>query len=242
MALAATELCGTIPLSIWLLTRDLQSPIYVWRGLTDIHLGFSRVEQFPFIVWGSIPGEKEQLTLQAYLTIACGVVFFAFFGLAEEARTHYRYAITSVAKRLGISTGGVSSSAGWSPSKGSKLGVSIPSFVQRSFVSAPATSHAGPRRKRDSFGLDSFGSGRLSTQLSLSGLEDLDDKTPYSPADTSAGGSSSSFASPVDGEKPPHHLVRPDSGVVVNVEVIPDSPRRQSVDVPMSVRDDSHIV
>ncbi|GJE86298.1 fungal a-factor pheromone receptor STE3 [Phanerochaete sordida] len=243
MALATLELLGTIPFSIYFLYRDTQYPIYVWRGLTDIHLGFSRIDQYPYLVWNATPGNKIGVTLSQYLTIACGIVFFLFFGLAEEARTHYRLAFTTVAKRLGISTGGATTStSGWSPSKGSKLGATIPSFVQRSFVTAPAASHPGRQRKRDSFGLDSFVSDRLSTQLSLSGLEDLDDKTPYSPVDKSAGESSSSFASPVDGEKPPHHLVRPDSGVVVNIEVIPDSPRRQSVDVPMSVRDDSHIV
>lgn len=242
MALATLELLGTIPFSIYFLVRDIQTPVYEWRGLADLHWGFSRIEQYPYLEWNSVPGNKIGLTLQQYLTIACGIVFFLFFGLAEEARTHYRLAFTSVAKRLGLSTGGSSTStSGWSPSKGSRLGVSIPSFVQRSFVSpvSPAATQPSPaRRKRDSFGLDSFGSGRLSTELSIGDLAEFDDKLPYSPADT-AGGSSTDVADDEKAHGP--QRVRPDSAVVVNVEVISDD-RRRSADVPCSVRDDSHMV
>ncbi|EKM56710.1 uncharacterized protein PHACADRAFT_253994 [Phanerochaete carnosa HHB-10118-sp] len=242
MALAALELIGTVPLAIYLLTIELRTPVYVWRGLADIHLGFSRINQYPFLLWDMDPSNKVDLTMQQYLTVSCGILFFLFFGLAEEARTHYRLAFTSVAKRLGISTAGTSSGS-WSPSKGSKLGVSIPSFVQRSFVTAPATSLSpgGGRstRKRDSFGFDSFVSDRLSTQLSIGEFGEFEDKQPYSPADTA--GSSTCVSTPVDGseEKALPPLVRPDSGVVVNVEVITD---RRSLDVPQSVRDESHMV
>lgn len=234
MALAAIELCATIPLSSWLLARDAQQPIYVWRGLADIHLGFSRIEQFPYIEWILIPFARSSLGLQSWLTISCAFTFFVFFGLAEEARTHYRLAFTTVAKKLGISTGGtMSSSSGWSPSKGSKLGVTIPSFVQRSFAN---TSSNNRRASIDSF------SDKLSTDISIGDLEAFEDKQPYSPANTTA---SSTFMnhSPIDDDddRKAHKLVRPDSGVVVEVEVISDMDRR-SVDVPKSVRDDSHMV
>ena len=232
MALAAIELLATIPLSIWLLVRDTQQPIYVWRGLGDMHSGYSRIEQYPTIEWMLIPGAQESLTLQPWLTISCAFVFFVFFGLAEEARTHYRLAFTSVAKRLGLSTGGsMGSSSGWGPSKGSKLGATIPSFVQRSFPSAGSGLASGGRRRS----LDSF-SDRLSTDISLGG--DFE-KGPYSPTDSAV----SAFApTPTDGNderKSLPHVVRPDSGVVVGIEVITD---RRSVDVPKSVRDDSHMV
>lgn len=125
----------------------------------------------------------------------------------------------------------MSSSTGWSPSKGSKIGVSIPSFVQRSFANTS-------NNRRASIG--SF-SDRLSTDISIGDLEAFDEKQPYSPSD--ATGSSAYIATPIDGneDRKGSELARPDSGVVVDIEVITDMDRR-SVDVPKSVRDDSHMV
>lgn len=232
MALAGIELLATIPLSVWLLVRDTQQDIYVWKGLGDMHSGYSRIEQYPTIEWMLDPTARQSLTLQPWLTISCACVFFVFFGLAEEARTHYRLAFTSVAKRLGLSTAGGASSGGssWSPSKGSKTGASIPSFVQRS----------APTARRGSFLSDI--SDRLSTDISLGGLDAFDEKhAPYSPTESTASASSDFVVrTPADGNEDRHaHIARPDSGVVVEVEVISD---RRSVDVPKSVRDDSHMV
>lgn len=238
MCLAGIELCATIPLSCWLLSIELRTPIYQWAGLADLHYGFSRVQLYPYLEWILIPGREQSLLVQPWLTIACAICFFLFFGLAEEARTHYRLALTSVAKRLGLSTGGsgsMASSGGWGPSKGSKLAVSIPSFVQRSFVA-----------RRTSIG--SF-SDKLSTDISIGDLEGLDDKppySPYSPADSLGG--TTMAGSPAVGDEEKKNMpivVRPDSGVVVDIEVITDRRSvniRRSVDVPQSVRDSSHIV
>jgi len=81
-----------------------------------------------------------------WFVILCAVVFFAYFGFADEARKNYRAAFGSVAKRVGLSTGGSFSSTLWS-STGSKSSNgqsgTIPVFVHRK-VSRP----------RDSF--DSF--------------------------------------------------------------------------------------
>jgi pheromone a factor receptor len=241
MCLAGIELLATIPLATYLLVEDIRSPIYEWKGLKDLHYGFSRVDQVPLIEWINIPGNRTYFALQPWLTISCGLTFFVFFGLAEEARTHYRLAFTTVAKKLGITTGAasMSSSSGWSPSQGSKLGVSIPSFVQRSFAANNTNilSAAERRRRRDT--LDSF-SDQLSTDISIRDLEAQDEKGPYSPTDSM--GSSTAISTPIDGteEKKLPELVRPDSGVVVaDVEVITN---RRSVDVPRSVRDSSHMV
>ncbi|KAJ3557346.1 hypothetical protein NM688_g1519 [Phlebia brevispora] len=161
MALAAIELISTVPLATYLMVRQLRSPIYQWKGLGDLHWGFSAVHQYPSIVWLETPGNVTFLTMEPWLYITCGLIFFLFFGLAEEARTHYRLAFTTVAKKLGY-TSGPSATSGFSsglppyvishrtslrttltfiPShlprskgSGSKLGISItiPSFIQRS--------------------------------------------------------------------------------------------------------------
>lgn len=226
MALAGVELLCTVPFSIYFIVTNAKTEIYQWAGLEDLHWGFSAVGYFPAEVWAVNEAQTRRVTLQIWLTIVCGLVFFAFFGLAEEARTHYRIALSTVAKRLGYSTAGTAST-GFTVSlgKGPKTtGATIPSFIQR-----------GTRRGS----IGSF-SDKLSTSISLGDLDDLE-KQPYSPS--SSGGSSVCVATPVvdNDEKKQLPLVRPDSGVVVEVDVVSDRARR-SLDVPRSVRDSIHIV
>lgn len=45
------------------------------------------------------------LEMSRWLIIACGLIFFGFFGFADEARKHYRLAAQFVSKRVGYSTG-----------------------------------------------------------------------------------------------------------------------------------------
>ena len=90
--------------------------------------------------------------------------------------------------------------------------------------------------------MDSF-SDKLSTNISIS---DIEEKTPYSPSDSTAG-SSSFISSPVDSlEKGKADLTAAPAPVVTNVPIIdfpkpprvhnPHSPTRQEADVPASVR------
>lgn len=252
MALAGIELCCTVPLSIFLIVYSVHLPIYQWEGLADLHSGFARIEQYPALEWLLNPGQQMVLTLQQWLVVSCSVIFFMFFGLAEEARTHYRLAFTSVAKKLGYSSAGtLNSTTGFSPyvftlslmfqttysfatnrSKGSKLGVTIPSFIQRS----------ANRRSISSFD-DKLSIGDFDS------FDDLEKKAPYSPAD-SASGSSDSIPTPVDGIHVHQRqetkvdlpdIARPDSGIVVDVEVITHH-HSITPDVPSSVRDSSNMV
>lgn len=204
MCLAGIELLCTVPIATYLLVRELRAPIYQWAGLGDLHWGFSAVHQTSSILWLLDPDNVTLLTMEQWLYVTCGLVFFLFFGCAEEARTHYRQAFTTVAKKLGYSTGpSATFSSGLPPyvlyptdlplriltlppyrskGQGSKLGISItiPSFIQRSV------------HRRDSIG--SF-SDKLSTAISVGdgdGLEDFKEKH-YSP--TSAGGSNASSTS-----------------------------------------------
>ena len=121
MALSAIELISTVPLATFLIVQSAKNPIYDWRGLADLHYGFSRIENFPWVIWSLNPKAQMSLTITPWLTICCGLIFFIFFGLAEEARTHYRAAITTVAKKLGYTSTPTSSSGytqGLPPSKG----------------------------------------------------------------------------------------------------------------------------
>ncbi|RDX40478.1 putative fungal pheromoneG-protein-coupled receptor [Lentinus brumalis] len=226
MGLAAIEILFTIPLTIYNIVENLRvAPIYEYRGLADLHYRFSRVNSMSAIAWRASPELIKVMNFRVWAPIGCAILFFCFFGLAEEARRHYKLALSSVAKRVGITTMD-RSGTGFS-STGSKSGfgrATIPTFVQRN-------------TRRDS--MDSF-SDRLSTNISIS---DIEEKTPYSPSDSTAG-SSTFISSPVDSEKGKADLVP--LPVATNVPIIdfpkpprvhnPHSPMRQEADVPSSVR------
>lgn len=77
---------------------------------------FDRVDQFPSFMWRSDINTVFLVELGRWLTPICAFIFFGFFGFADEARNHYRSAINSITKTLGISsftlTGSSSGSTG----------------------------------------------------------------------------------------------------------------------------------
>jgi len=229
MGLAAIEMFCTVPLGIWTVVMTSKLPLYTWYGLANLHYDFSRVDQFPTIFWYNESLTRQAILFDIWNIIACSLVFFAFFGCAEEARRHYSLALSSVARRVGISTSFLSRSSGngFSGVGGSKpttsaLGrITIPSFVQR--------------RRRDS--ISSF-SDRLSTSISIEDTPIDDAKVAYSPSEHSAG-SSTCFPSPVSqkgaSEKmEPFTFPAPPEPVYRALDI-----PRASPDVPAPVRPDS---
>ncbi|KAF8197962.1 pheromone A receptor-domain-containing protein [Pholiota molesta] len=114
MVLAGIEVACCIPLSI-----------------TTIVLNATRSQVQPWISW-----EDTHY-------VVCGLVFFAFFGFADEAQKHYKLAFASVAKHVGYTTNG-----------STKVGTGMSSTGK--FKSFKGTSSNGLKviEKRDS--LDSF--------------------------------------------------------------------------------------
>ncbi|KAI0078437.1 STE3-domain-containing protein [Panus rudis PR-1116 ss-1] len=140
MAMAVIEMLSTVPLGIYTIVGNVQIGIYQWKGFADLHSGFDRVRQFPLAFWQETwdDASKRSLEFNQWAFVVCALVFFLIFGMAEEAKKHYRAAYTSVAKRVGLSTGAIESSGfGFSQSKESKFTssgfgrVTIPTFIQR---------------------------------------------------------------------------------------------------------------
>ncbi|KAK7680857.1 hypothetical protein QCA50_016167 [Cerrena zonata] len=229
MAMAVVEICCTVPLAIYGNVVNFRDAYYQYRGFADLHLGFDRVRQYPLALWDNGSGFRSAVMFNQWAFIGCALVFFLIFGVAEEARKHYRAAYTSVAKRVGLSTGEIDSS-GFTQSKGSKITSSgfgratIPTFIQ------PHTT------KRDSMFSD-----RLS-QISVGDFHYDDEKHPYSPTESSAG-SSTYLGSPAS-EKGQEHQI-PD---VVEVPKAPepihnvDTVQRHTPDVPSAVRNSVDMV
>lgn len=105
MALATTELICTTPFasySIYLnLTTETVNP---YRGWSDTHFDYSRVGQIPATIWHLNHQTVISIELTRWLVVACALLFFGFFGFAEEARKHYRAAFSLVTSRLGRHT------------------------------------------------------------------------------------------------------------------------------------------
>lgn len=62
---------------------------------------FSRVDQFPAILWRSNAIQEGSLEASRWLVVALAIVFFAFFGFADEALRNYKLAAAFIAKRVG---------------------------------------------------------------------------------------------------------------------------------------------
>ncbi|KAF8836065.1 STE3-domain-containing protein [Paxillus ammoniavirescens] len=129
MALATTELLCTVPISAYgIYLNAVKAPIYPWKGFADAHYNYSRVELVPAVIWRMDNITVVSFALSQWSLIFCGLVFFTFFGFADEARKQYRKVYRSILKRLGVSH--ADSSSGLRAPKLS-LG-SLPVYVPRS--------------------------------------------------------------------------------------------------------------
>jgi pheromone a factor receptor len=104
MCLAGIEMACTIPIGAWTIAVNVMAGTFPWLGWADTHFGFSRVDLIPAIFWRNDPSSVNGLEFTRWSIVACSLVFFAFFGFADEARKNYRSAVETVAKKVGIST------------------------------------------------------------------------------------------------------------------------------------------
>nr|QQL12041.1 mating-type protein STE3.2 [Hypsizygus marmoreus] len=103
MALAMSDIVFTTPPAIFMLWLNLSATtVSPWVSWEDTHFDYSRVVQYPAILWRS-----DRLTLIAveftrWVTPLCALIFFAFFGFADEAKRNYRRAFWFLAKPFGF--------------------------------------------------------------------------------------------------------------------------------------------
>ncbi|KAG2029751.1 pheromone A receptor-domain-containing protein [Suillus americanus] len=103
MALAVTEILCTIPLAsfmIWL--NSAAQPVQPWVSWEYVHYDFSRVVQYPSVLWTANYLVVIAVQLTRWFVVICAFVFFVFFGFAAEARKNYGIAFWWVAKIFGF--------------------------------------------------------------------------------------------------------------------------------------------
>lgn len=104
ISLSSIEVLCTIPMGTYILAFWAHYRVkYGWSHAHD-NGHYSAVFQIPASYWKNNVDEKNGLEMFRWLLVACALLFFAFFGFADEARRHYRLAFKSIATRVGYST------------------------------------------------------------------------------------------------------------------------------------------
>ena len=105
MALAMTEVICTVPLASFLMWLNATAyPVAPWVSWKNTHYDFSRVGQYPLVVWTQNSSFFVAVQLTRWSTVFCAFIFFAFFGFAAEARKSYRATFWHLMRLLGIRT------------------------------------------------------------------------------------------------------------------------------------------
>ena len=100
VALAMTEMCCTVPMGLFVIILNAGNNVSPWISWDDTHFDYGRIGQIPGSLWRSNSRFRVLMELTRWLPPFSGLIFFAFFGFAQEARKHYRKAYTFIAKRL----------------------------------------------------------------------------------------------------------------------------------------------
>jgi Pheromone A receptor len=175
IALSSIQVVLALPLSLYILYfNSVISPIYPWISWTNTHLDYSRVAQYPSVIWRANPTGEAAMEINRWLVVLSAFLFFGFFGFAEEARKHYRLAYTFASSRLRLAGLSVSRASG---SSARSLTSSFGSRFKKgtaTFVGTPLGSHSwtGSMKERDAPSLVS--DHRLTSDSSVFG--DTDDE------------------------------------------------------------------
>jgi len=111
MALAATDLISSVPVSLFLIIDNSVLGLAPWTSWDYDHAELSQVSPVSAPVLQSMDAFASNVELTRWLCVACALVFFAFFGFSSEARKHYNSAISSVRKHVGASPASFGSSS-----------------------------------------------------------------------------------------------------------------------------------
>lgn len=209
MGIAGIDLLCTVPAGIWSVVIQAGQPHYIWYGLANLHYDFSRIEQYPVILWWNDNVFRTDMLFTLWDIIVCAFLFFIFFGTGEETRKHYSMALSSLAKRVGISTSfmsrsGSNGSYGYAQFSSNHLCYSCLRVFRRYGSSKPSGSALAKitipsfvQRKQRANSINSF-SDRLSTSICLDEDTPVDElkAVHYAPSSRS-GGSSTCLPSPV---------------------------------------------
>lgn len=103
MIMAATDVVCVVPLAcvvLWLNSLSIQP----WISWDNVHADFSRIDQYPALLWHNAGRSGVALELQRWFNVIAAFLFFGLFGFADESRRNYMSVLSSVATKIGVST------------------------------------------------------------------------------------------------------------------------------------------
>ena len=100
MALSSVEILGTIPLGLLVMVTDVKYGLITWATWEEFHRDYFLVRQYPSSIWRSIALLDFGHEFSRWSLVLCAFIFFAFFGLADESRQHYRLVYTWFATKV----------------------------------------------------------------------------------------------------------------------------------------------
>nr|AYF56466.1 pheromone receptor [Coriolopsis trogii] len=139
MALSTTSLLLLVPISSYGIYLNVTTqPLGPWRSWSDTHYDFGRIQQIPAIIWRASSVSITVHELNRWLSPACALIFFIYFGVASEARRNYTTAFWFVLGKFGIQPKPKSAKGGMQ-----RFGA-IPSFVAGHSKTTPHAKRASP--------------------------------------------------------------------------------------------------
>ncbi|KAJ7077611.1 STE3-like pheromone receptor, partial [Mycena epipterygia] len=92
-ALALATLLLTVPLALLTIATNATVAFLSTEASGDVApFHFALVAQIPRRLWSADASTRAAVELARWVSPACAILFFAFFGLAQEARTNYKRA------------------------------------------------------------------------------------------------------------------------------------------------------
>ncbi|KAJ7874131.1 pheromone A receptor-domain-containing protein [Mycena leptocephala] len=92
IALASTDLLLAVPLASFVLYSNVAViGLNPWVSWVDTQSNFSRVVQVPGIHWRADPYNAASVETLRWATVACALLFFAYFGFADEVIKNYHW-------------------------------------------------------------------------------------------------------------------------------------------------------
>jgi len=181
MALAATEIIFSLPLSTYTMVTNLSTDgLHPWISWANTHFDFNRTEYVPFGIFQLYPSGWILVNISRYSIVAAGFFFFGYLGLSGESGNFYRKHFWGLVQKCGL-PGPTDTAAG--ASWVARPGASGPGQLRSLPPFATTASFSSSTAKKDAPSLDLYPipSARVkahsSSSDSLSLPPDLEDET-----------------------------------------------------------------
>lgn len=102
MAMSATEMLFTVPLAVFLLVNNLRGTMDPWVSWAATHADFGNVNYIPYSFLQAFPNSGVVINITRWALPGSGFLFFAYFGLANEAYAEYKRMFWAVAGLIGF--------------------------------------------------------------------------------------------------------------------------------------------